>query len=163
MCGCQTGFACPSTPRFGVRKAPPDEAHTRSRFSLILYFRACAPGNVFRHGHGHVRAALTSPLGLLLDPGGPAPVRTCKLQSSAMAGKTQQRGGSSAWGAFRYASEKGPCIIYAVAAISTHSPHVLQRRHGEKALGEPLATNTKLCYCTRRLSNSGQLVTGNCP
>ena len=33
-----------------------------------------------------------------------------------------------------------------MAAISTHSPHVLQRRHGEKALGEPLATNTKLRY-----------------
>jgi hypothetical protein len=85
VCGCQTGFACLSTPRFGVRKAPPDEAHTRSRFSLILYFRACAPGNVFRHGHGHIRGTLTSPLGLLLRPGGSAPVRTCKLQSSVMA------------------------------------------------------------------------------
>ena len=85
MCGCQTGFACLSAPRFGVRKAPPDEAHTRSRFSLIFYLRACAPGNVCRHGHGHIRGALTSPLGLLLCPGGSAPVRTCKLQSSVMA------------------------------------------------------------------------------
>ena len=74
-----------STPRFGVRKAPRHEAHTRNRFSFNLYFRACAPRNVFRHGHGHVRAALTSLLGLLLCPGGPAPVRTCKLQSSVMA------------------------------------------------------------------------------
>ena len=85
MCGCETGCAWLSTPRFGVRKAPRHEAHTRNRFSLNLYFRACAPRNVFRHGHGHVRAALTSPLGLLLRPGGPAPVRTCKLQSSVMA------------------------------------------------------------------------------
>ena len=85
MCGCDPGCAWLSTPRNGVRKAPPDEAHRRNWFSLILYFRACAPSNVFRHGHGHVRAALTSPLGLLLGLGGSAPVRTCKLQSSVMA------------------------------------------------------------------------------
>ena len=37
-------------------------------------------------------------------------------------------------------------IVYAAAAISTHSPHVLQRRHGEKAEGEPLSKNMKLRY-----------------
>ena len=59
----------------GSEKAPPDEAHTRSRFSLIFYLRACAPGNVCRHGHGHIRGALTSPLGLLLRPGGGGPLQ----------------------------------------------------------------------------------------
>ena len=85
MCGCQTGFAGYPPLHLGSEKAPPDEAHTQSRFSLIFYLRACAPGNVCRHGHGHIRGALTSPLGLLLCPGGSAPVRTCKLQSSVMA------------------------------------------------------------------------------
>ena len=85
MYGCQTGFAGYPPLHLGSEKAPPDEAHTRSRFSLIFYLRACAPGNVCRHGHGHIRGALTSPLGLLLCPGGSAPVRTCKLQSSVMA------------------------------------------------------------------------------
>ena len=33
-----------------------------------------------------------------------------------------------------------------MAAISTHSPHVLQRRHGEKALGGLLTTHMKLRY-----------------
>ena len=80
----------------GSEKAPPDEAHTGSRFSLGLYSGACAPGNVFRHGHGHIRGALTSPLGLLLRPGGSAPVRTCKLQSSVMAGKNATERGNSA-------------------------------------------------------------------
>ena len=41
---------------------------------------------------------------------------------------------------------KAPNTVYALVAISTHSPHVLQRRHGEKGLGESLATNTKLRY-----------------
>ena len=85
MCGCQTGFAGYPPLHLGSEKAPPDEAHTRSRFSLIFYLRACAPGNVCRHGHGHIRGALTSPIGLLLCPEGSAPVRTCKLQSSVMA------------------------------------------------------------------------------
>ena len=63
MCGCETGCAGYPPLDLGSEKAPPDEAHTRSRFSLDLYSRTCAPGNVFRHGHGHVREALTSPLG----------------------------------------------------------------------------------------------------
>ena len=33
-----------------------------------------------------------------------------------------------------------------MVATSTHSQPVLQRRHGEKALGGPLAKNTKLHY-----------------
>merc|ERR1711965_101902 len=81
-----------SNPRFGVRKAPPDEAHTRSRFSLDLYFGACAPRNVFRHGHGHVREALTSPLGS--SPSSGRARSSSHLQTAVLGhGRTTQRRG----------------------------------------------------------------------
>ena len=80
----------------GSEKAPPDEAHTRSRFSLDLYSRACAPGNVFRHGHGHVREALTSPLGS--SPSSGRARSSSHLQTAVLAHglTTQRRGENSA-------------------------------------------------------------------
>lgn len=96
MCGCETGCAGYPPLDLGSEKAPPDEAHTRSRFSLDLYSRACAPGNVFRHGHGHIREALTSPLGS--SPSSGRARSSSHLQTAVLGHgrNTQRRGASSA-------------------------------------------------------------------
>ena len=96
VCGCETGCAGYPPLDLGSEKAPPDEAHTGSRFSLDLYSRACAPGNVFWDGHGHIREALTTPLGP--SPSSGRARSSSHLQTAVLAHglTTQRRGGNSA-------------------------------------------------------------------
>jgi hypothetical protein len=92
--------------RQGVRGYPPldlgSEKHLQTRRTQEVGSRwicILAPvrlGMFFGMGIRMSERPLHGRLGLLLRLGGPAPVRTCKLQSSVMAGNTQRRGGNSA-------------------------------------------------------------------